>query len=71
MKNIITLILLTFYFVTSAQTVNDYKYVVVDNQYDFQKSANEFRLNELMVFELEKYGFTAINIPICHNNMYT
>jgi len=60
MKNIITLILLTFYSVTSAQTVNDYKYVVVDNQYDFQKSANEFRLNELMVFELEKYGFTAI-----------
>ena len=47
-----------FYF-SGAQSVNDYKYVIVNNQYDFQNDANEFRLNELMVFELKKYGFNA------------
>ncbi len=42
-----------------AQSLNDYKYVIVDNQYEFQNEANEYRLNEMMVFEIEKRGLTA------------
>jgi hypothetical protein len=44
---------------TSAQVLNSYKYVVVDNQYEFQNEANEYSLNDLAVFELKKRGFNA------------
>jgi hypothetical protein len=32
----------------------------VDNQYDFQNEPNEYSLNDLAVFELNKIGFTAL-----------
>ncbi|AZQ43334.1 hypothetical protein [Nonlabens ponticola] len=40
--------------------VDEYKYVVVDNQYEWQNEANQYRQNELMEFLLEKYGFNAL-----------
>jgi len=43
----------------SQESLNAYKYVVIDNQYEFQGSANEYRLNEQMVFELVKKNFKA------------
>ncbi len=42
-----------------AQQLNNFKYVVVSDQYDFQSEANRYNLNDLMIFELKKYGFTA------------
>lgn len=58
-----TLLLLIAACITStAQTLtdlNNYKYVVVANQYDFQNSSNQFRFNEHIVFELKKKGFKA------------
>lgn len=39
--------------------LNNYKYFIVENQYGFQESANEFRLNEQIVFELQKRKFEA------------
>lgn len=42
-----------------AQSLNDYKYVVVDSIYEFQTSANQYRLNEMMVFEIKKRGMVA------------
>jgi len=57
MKKLFAVIFLMSIAFAKAQSVNDYKYVIVDNQYEFQKSANEYRLNELMEFELQKYGF--------------
>ncbi|WP_055411271.1 hypothetical protein [Nonlabens sp. YIK11] len=59
MKKLIAVLLFSCFFYAGAQSINDYKYVVVDNQYEFQNEANEYRLNELMVFELKKYGFNA------------
>lgn len=50
-------------FITSAfsQTeLNNYKYVIVSKKYDFLKSANEYQLNELSKFLLNKYGFQAL-----------
>lgn len=41
------------------QSLNNYKYVIVDNQYEFQNEANEYRLNEMMVFEIKKRGIEA------------
>ncbi len=76
MKNLCFAILLITGVTTLAQSVNDYKYVIVSNQYEFQKEANEYRLNELMVFLLKKYGFEAyrnnevlppdMNLGICN-----
>ena len=44
----------------SQNSVNDYKYVVVPNKFDFLKEANQYRLNDLTKLLFEKYGFIAI-----------
>ncbi len=59
MKAYIILISLFFCCLLSAQELKDYKYIEVPNQYEFQHEPNEFRLNDLAVFELEKKGYTA------------
>jgi len=61
MKYLITILFFTITFFTVAQNqdLNQYKYIVVENQYDFQNEANEYRLNELIVFEFEKRNFNA------------
>lgn len=59
MKKILFLAFLMSFAFAKAQSLNNFKYVVVDNQYDFQSQSNEYRLNELIIFELEKQGFTA------------
>lgn len=43
----------------SQESVNDYKYVVVPNQYDFLKEKNQYQLNALTEFLFNKYGYTA------------
>jgi len=40
--------------------LNEYKYVIVPNKFEFLKEANKYRLNELSQFLFNKYGFTAI-----------
>ncbi len=59
MKHLIIIAFVLSSLCSYAQSINDYKYVIVSNQYEFQKEANEYRLNELMVFLLKKYGFEA------------
>lgn len=62
MKNFIVLILvtLTSNIAISQTKVNDYKYVLVPNKFDFLKEANQYQLNDLSKFLFEKYGFTTI-----------
>ncbi len=44
-----------------AQTnLNNYKYIIVPNKFDFLKEDNQYRLNELAQFLFKKYGFTAL-----------
>jgi hypothetical protein len=61
MKNAVTLLFLvnTLFAMAQSEELNNYKYVIVDNQYEFQGEANEYRLNELVVFELQKLNFIA------------
>lgn len=61
MKNLVTLLFLVNTLCATAQSeeLNNYKYIIVDNQYEFQGEANEYRWNELVVFELQKLNFTA------------
>lgn len=41
------------------QNLNTYKYVVVPQEFEFQKDPGQYELNELTKFLLEKYGFEA------------
>lgn len=57
-----TRILLFFVLVTTygfAQSINDYKAVIVPLKFDFLKTENQYRLATLTKFNLEKAGFTA------------
>ncbi len=45
----------------NAQTnLNNYKYVLVPKKFDFLKEADQYQLNSLTKFLLEKENFTAI-----------
>ena len=59
MKFYIILISFCFCYLSSAQELSDYKYIEVPNQYEFQHEPNEYRLNDLAVFELKKKGYEA------------
>ena len=64
MKNKIVLIFLIAVFICNmakAQTnINDYKYVIVPNTFDFLKEPDQYRLNTLTKLLFEKHGFTTI-----------
>ncbi|WP_066221214.1 hypothetical protein [Formosa haliotis] len=61
MKKIILLVCLCVCFNSVAQAnLNNYKYVIVPNSFDFLKEANQYQLNELTQFLFEKYGFTTV-----------
>ncbi|SEQ71941.1 hypothetical protein SAMN05421824_2125 [Hyunsoonleella jejuensis] len=55
--------IVAFFVVASifAQTnLNNYKYIIVPNKFDFLKEDNQYRMNELAQFLFDKYGFTAL-----------
>jgi hypothetical protein len=55
-----------------SQSVNDYSAVIIPVKYDFLKSENQYRLNTLTKFNLQKAGFIAFytneDIPAEYNN---
>jgi hypothetical protein len=44
----------------SQANLNNYKYVIVPNKYDFLKEADQYQLNSLTEFLFSKYGFQAL-----------
>jgi hypothetical protein len=46
--------------VFSQSNLNDYKYVIVPNKFDFLKEQDQYQLNSLTKFLFNKYGFEAI-----------
>lgn len=44
----------------SQNSINDYKYIIVPNQFDFLREANQYQINSLVEFLFNKYGFTAL-----------
>lgn len=62
MKLVKLLILALFLPVASviAQTLNEYKYVIVPAKYDFLKQENQYQLNALTKFLFEKEGFSVV-----------
>jgi hypothetical protein len=60
MKRIFTLILLLAATFSFGQNLNNYKYVIVPQKFDFQKEAGQFDINNLARMMFEKYGFTVL-----------
>ena len=46
--------------VLAQKGINNYKYVIVPNKYDFSKEKDQYQLNSLTQFLFNKYGFEAI-----------
>ena len=46
--------------ISAQKNVNDFKYIIVPSQFEFQNNAGDFQLNELTKFLFNKYGFTAL-----------
>lgn len=44
----------------SQESLNDYKYIIVPTQYEFQKSTDSYKINSLTKFLFNKAGFIAI-----------
>lgn len=60
MKQIWLLFFLTaIHVVGFSQNMNDYSYVIVPDQFEFQTKVNQYQLNEMTKFYLEKNGFHA------------
>ncbi len=57
-KNILILLILIANY-SFAQSVNDYKAVIIPLKYDFQKTENQYRLQTITKMDLEKAGFKA------------
>lgn len=59
MKKILTIATLLFGIYCFSQSIKDYKAVLIPLKYDFQKEQNQFRLQTLIKYNLEKAGFQA------------
>lgn len=57
MKKTIVLFTLLFSCISFAQSLNDYKYVVVPERFEFLKEANKYNLNSLTKMIFSKPGF--------------
>ena len=63
MKNAIlvfSLILGCLTFSNAQSSLNDYKYIIVPNKYDFLNEADKYQLNSLTKFLFNKKGFTSL-----------
>jgi hypothetical protein len=61
MKKTLLLLALLISGVTFAQSanINNYKYVIIPEKFDFLKQANQYNLNNFTKMVFEKYGFKA------------
>lgn len=57
MKKTLILFALLFSGLGFAQSINDYKYVVVPDKFEWLKEANQYNLNSLTKMIFEKYGW--------------
>lgn len=56
-KIILFLLLISGTGFSQEKSINNYKYVIIPEKFDFLKEPNQFNLNELVKMVFEKYGF--------------
>src|SRR5690606_14645790 len=66
-------LLITILYISSVasfaqNSVNDYKYVIVPNQYDFLNEEDQFQLNSISHFLFNKYGFIALKSDVANES---
>ena len=54
-------LLMSFSSVFSQKSINSYKYVIVPEQYEFQKSPDQYQVNSLTIFLFKKAGFNVLS----------
>jgi len=57
MKKILLVFALFLSGISFAQNINEYKYLIVPDKFEFLKEQNKYNLNELTKMVFEKYGF--------------
>lgn len=61
MKNLfISIFILTFVNLASAQDINEYKYIIIPETYEFTGDIDQYRLNSLTKFLFEQNGFNTL-----------
>lgn len=70
MKKSFLLLFSFFTLVSFAQNINEYEFFNVPIKFDFQSTENEYRLNTLLKFRLEEYGFKVNYITSQMNTNY-
>ncbi|MCB0446209.1 MAG: hypothetical protein KDD03_01600 [Gelidibacter sp.] len=56
---VVSFLLGSVFYSFSQESINDYKYVIIPNHYDFLSEEDQYQLNSLTKFLFNKYGFTA------------
>ena len=56
---VVSFLLGSVFYSFSQENINDYKYVIIPNQYSFVSSPDQYQLNSLTKFLFDKYGYTA------------
>jgi len=65
MNRLITIICTIFLFSTislfAQKDINSYKYIIIPEQFEFQKGVDQYQINSLTLFLFEKEGFNTIS----------
>lgn len=56
---IISFLIVTHFNVFAQNSINNYKYIIVPNQYEFLKEKDLYQINSLTKFLFNKYGYSA------------
>lgn len=57
---LIVFVLIGCQFIAAQEALNNYKYIIVPKHFGFQRSTNNFQINELTQFLLNKKGFITV-----------
>lgn len=57
--SLLFLLLITFQSFAQTSDLNQYSYVIVPNQFDFQNASDQYQLNSMTKFYFDKNGFNA------------
>ncbi|MEM6516851.1 MAG: hypothetical protein AAF688_11760, partial [Bacteroidota bacterium] len=57
--SVITLLLVVNFSSYSQEEINNYKYIIVQDKFDFLKYEDQYQINSLTLFLFNKYGYNA------------
>ena len=56
--------------ISAQKSVNDFKYIIVPSQFEFQNNAGDFQLNEMTKFLFNKYDNMYLYIILVQGSMF-